>query len=845
MARAREEDAAHRNTLDEARDDRRSSDASSSRQPGALLKTIANPFRLRIGESRKSMTSEVEENGEHTAASSTGSSSAGAKAVAPDAGDADGTQSIHVKLDSEQQRGPGAKTRSGLPSIGASRARSKLEETARRSRNQTIEAEAAAWNAPDEATRAATGVEVPGTVSPRSDAEASSANAETRNEGAMSPRRSDASEEDQGHSRFPFIPFVTDGKRPSLPFAHLPRPLIPTIPFPLQGTGKGSEYFQSDPIWAKYPWKALYYTYFGLSVGFVYLPYFALKSIPRSKRERPGWSWKQSTMVELFGHSTRLTFRTHTNFARDLSKEVPHNRTIHSKFVWVDPLPDDHIKGEIRRAMEIQKVEAVRTCGFWYGDAPDMPDRKVEYATGRKAKPDEQVVYHLHGGAYWIGTAHEDDVSAAVNKKVLSKLFHLRDSRGVPTDTPWTPGKPRDASNRKRAMRSFRAAKFGNPFHGSAAAKQRDGESQRPSASRATSTASEAAQAKLTRTFSLDYRLAVPGQPSKGSYPAALLDGLAGYRYLVRECEFKPENIIIAGDSAGGNLALAICRYLRDEKIDEMPGSLLLLSPWVDTSRSHAGPLTAPNKMSSSFTNKNSDIIPTAVGFRNTAVSALLGDLPASEAYRNGYLSSCSLQLDVHGPHWGYEGFPKRIYICSGDAEVSYDQHQTLAHRLASGTRRGIPKYVGHALSKDQDPFELAARLKYPRPQESAQAVARGTPLVNLDVQFPDRFTPAWSLHQHQNHFEQQFEEHTDVTENFHTTSNGKHVEQTEKDQEAQKSRAGRREKPGAIQLGEERTVWLDECRDAVHDYLLFSWWGKDREDTWDRIARWIEDGDV
>ncbi|KAJ8496044.1 hypothetical protein ONZ51_g1348 [Trametes cubensis] len=58
---------------------------------------------------------------------------------------------------------------------------------------------------------------------------------------------------------------------------------------------------------------------------------------------------------------------------------------------------------------------------------------------------------------------------------------------------------------------------------------------------------------KLQRTFAVDYRLSVaPPAPPTNPFPAAVLDGLAGYWYLVHEAGFEPQNIILAGDSAGG-----------------------------------------------------------------------------------------------------------------------------------------------------------------------------------------------------------------------------------------------------------------------------------------------------
>ena len=77
-----------------------------------------------------------------------------------------------------------------------------------------------------------------------------------------------------------------------------------------------------------------------------------------------------------------------------------------------------------------------------------------------------------------------------------------------------------------------------------------------------------------TAVNGLGYRLA-PEHP----YPAALDDAVAAYREIL---EYTPgERIMIAGDSAGGGLALACCLRIRDEGLP-MPGCAALLSPATD-----------------------------------------------------------------------------------------------------------------------------------------------------------------------------------------------------------------------------------------------------------------------
>lgn len=89
---------------------------------------------------------------------------------------------------------------------------------------------------------------------------------------------------------------------------------------------------------------------------------------------------------------------------------------------------------------------------------------------------------------------------------------------------------------------------------------------------------------KLTRATGLDvlafdYRLA-PEHP----YPAAVEDAQAAWDHLMR-LGFGARDVVLAGDSAGGNMALVLCLRLRAEG-RMLPGALLLMSPWTDMTAS-------------------------------------------------------------------------------------------------------------------------------------------------------------------------------------------------------------------------------------------------------------------
>jgi epsilon-lactone hydrolase len=77
------------------------------------------------------------------------------------------------------------------------------------------------------------------------------------------------------------------------------------------------------------------------------------------------------------------------------------------------------------------------------------------------------------------------------------------------------------------------------------------------------------------RVFSLDYRLA-PEHP----FPAPVEDAVAAYQWLLNQ-GIKADRIVIAGDSAGGGLSMALMLALKQRQI-ALPAGAILLSPWTD-----------------------------------------------------------------------------------------------------------------------------------------------------------------------------------------------------------------------------------------------------------------------
>ena len=87
--------------------------------------------------------------------------------------------------------------------------------------------------------------------------------------------------------------------------------------------------------------------------------------------------------------------------------------------------------------------------------------------------------------------------------------------------------------------------------------------------------AAKMAHATGCQVLAFQYRLA-PEHP----YPAPLEDAVAAWDYLMHQ-GWGAGQVIVAGDSAGGNLALELTMALRQQG-RFLPGRLALFSPWTD-----------------------------------------------------------------------------------------------------------------------------------------------------------------------------------------------------------------------------------------------------------------------
>lgn len=176
--------------------------------------------------------------------------------------------------------------------------------------------------------------------------------------------------------------------------------------------------------------------------------------------------------------------------------------------------------------------------------------------------------------------------------------------------------------------------------------------------------------------LTIDYRVA-----PENTFPAALEDALVAYEWLLSHgyCE---EDIILAGDSAGGGLAMAMCHYLIDRD-RSLPLGIIAMSPWTD--------LTASGK---SYED-------------NYEIDPLFGNTRDSLIYDNPYIGAHNPKNPYISPMFGdFTGFPPMLIQVGTNEMLLSDSESVAMKAKEAGVRIRLSVYEGmfHV-------FQMAATL--------------------------------------------------------------------------------------------------------------------------------------
>jgi acetyl esterase/lipase len=154
------------------------------------------------------------------------------------------------------------------------------------------------------------------------------------------------------------------------------------------------------------------------------------------------------------------------------------------------------------------------------------------------------------------------------------------------------------------------------------------------------------------RVLSVNYRLA-----PEHRFPAPVEDGLAAYEWL-RASGLEPRHIAVAGDSAGGGLAVSLMLALKARGF-ALPAAAALMSPWTDMEASGAS-------------------------FETRAASDPFHQRATIKALAKTYLGGADPRNPLASPvHGDLSGLPPML-IQVGDRETVLDDARLLAERARS-----------------------------------------------------------------------------------------------------------------------------------------------------------------
>ncbi|THH16135.1 hypothetical protein EW146_g4456 [Bondarzewia mesenterica] len=379
--------------------------------------------------------------------------------------------------------------------------------------------------------------------------------------------------------------------------------------------------------WAHEPWKSLYVLQRVLST-LILVPFWILyyAILPRSFRPRPSWSLKQIVAVKFTKRIYRVTEVAGVTWGtRDPTTSPDESALRETRFVWVPPLSDELRHGIVDdKLVQCKKVgtyiwpkEPLRTSSMHCALRAEKAQRGASTSpmssdgscTSSNSIPSNSVAnidieaaaahpaprmigLYLHGGGYCHMSAHEHSGTSRIPRRLLVlrtnclKRFTLSNtafSSTLPcqlhykTQPPSMHTSSRTTSVHRRAQTA------------STAIPRPRGPT--PCPRRCPPTVVDIDSNPITEALrSANHPASLPCRSSAtadevtlGGNDALPAGGPRGGDGVLKPATRRPK-VILIGDSAGGNLILALARWIRDQGVLPAPDGMLLLSPSCDPS---------------------------------------------------------------------------------------------------------------------------------------------------------------------------------------------------------------------------------------------------------------------
>ena len=285
--------------------------------------------------------------------------------------------------------------------------------------------------------------------------------------------------------------------------------------------------------YAKEPWKSLY-VFSRLFTTLALVPFWVLyyAVLPRRYRPRASWNLRQIVNINFTRRIYKVTEVAGVTWGTRDPTVAPDEKSLQeTRFEWVEPLKEKWRTGIVQSKVPFTRVpcyvwpkvvhpEVRKVRKMWGKDPHDAQltqNIDMDLENGHGEVP--LVGIFMHGGGYCHMSAHESSRTSRIPRGLIKVSYVCFQYHG------------------RRLMLIQRKI--------------------------------------LHEVYSVEYRLL-----QHAPFPAVVQDAAAVYAHVVEQYGIKKAKckVILIGDSSGGNLVLALARWLRDEGHMPLPDGLLLLS---------------------------------------------------------------------------------------------------------------------------------------------------------------------------------------------------------------------------------------------------------------------------